>query len=478
MTYGKFVPLLGAAAMLASCGGGDSPTPTPPPAPPPPTNNAPQITSDGTVGIQENSSGVFYQVFASDADGDALTFSIDGGADAALFSIDGTTGELTLVDPLNFEDPADADGDNVYLVRVAVTDGEATTTQTQEITVQNEQDAVALTRVVTGLGAVVAMAGVEGGPLVVARSNGDILEVPTNSLTASPAGNVFAGLAVSEPRLKSIAAEYAAGGYFLHALQTERTGAGRQAVLQSYVQPNPNVWQSLAVHRSESITAAQEPLVSGTVITGTNGRVFFLSSDGGNPDRAQLDTMLGNIVRITPATTTTYTVATIAKGLHNPVGASLFDTAGFLLDSGETRYDEINLFDRQTSGQNFGWPFREGRNEVRAGGAGPFIDPVLEFDREGSGHGLFRALAYYDSFLPSITGNFLLGTSDGRFFKVDPADIRDGDVTSTVQPTEIIGEFRTSAGTLDDVQAMVAFSGNLFVLDGDGELYLAEFETL
>ncbi|MGB3167525.1 MAG: cadherin domain-containing protein [Alteraurantiacibacter sp.] len=478
MTFRKFVSAMGAAAMLASCGGGDSPSPTP--TPPPPTNNAPQITSDGDISVQENVSGIIYQVFANDADGNRLTFSISGGADAALFSIDSTTGEVTLTNALNFENPSDADDNNVYEVRVSVTDGKATATQTQTITVGNEQDAAVLTRIAIGLGDVVAMSGIEFGPLYVARANGDLFEVQTNTLEPRPAGNLFSGISVNEPRVKAIAAEWDnTGQLVIHALLTQRTAAGRQAVLQTFTSPNIGVWVSRAVHRSESITAAQEPLVSGSIVKGTGGRVFFLSSDGGNPDRAQLDTMLGNLVRIMPVTAapTTYNVVTLAKGLHNPVGASLFDGVGFVLDSGETRYDEINLFDRVATGQNFGWPFREGRNEVRAGGMGPFLDPVLEFDRQGSGHGLFRAMVYYESFLASIAGNFLLVTSDGRFFGVDPADIRNGDITSSVQPREIRGELKPTSGSLDNVKAMAAFSSSLFVLDGDGELYLAEFEV-
>ena len=90
-------------------------------------NDAPLITSDGggstaDISIFENTTAVT-TLTANDAESDSLAFSISGGADAALFSINSTTGELTFVSAPNFEEPADADGDNVYVVTVQVADG-------------------------------------------------------------------------------------------------------------------------------------------------------------------------------------------------------------------------------------------------------------------------------------------------------------------------------------------------------------------
>jgi hypothetical protein len=92
------------------------------------TNHAPVITSDGggdkaIVSMPENST-VVTTVTATDVEpGTMLAYSIIGGADAAKFHIDAATGALSFNSAPNFEAPADADGNNSYLVQVHVSDG-------------------------------------------------------------------------------------------------------------------------------------------------------------------------------------------------------------------------------------------------------------------------------------------------------------------------------------------------------------------
>ncbi|WP_201293751.1 cadherin repeat domain-containing protein, partial [Tenacibaculum maritimum] len=56
----------------------------------------------------------------------AVTYGITGGADQGLFTIDPVTGAVTLAGQ-DFENPADANGDNVYEVEVTVTDADGNT---------------------------------------------------------------------------------------------------------------------------------------------------------------------------------------------------------------------------------------------------------------------------------------------------------------------------------------------------------------
>jgi hypothetical protein len=64
-----------------------------------------------------------------------------GAVDSDLFFIDASTGELTIrADPANpiafdFENPLDADGNNIYNITLSVTDGVSTSTQIQNFTV-------------------------------------------------------------------------------------------------------------------------------------------------------------------------------------------------------------------------------------------------------------------------------------------------------------------------------------------------------
>src|SRR5690606_16771437 len=98
------------------------------------------VFSSGTaVNFDENGTGVVYTAVATDADGDAIDYSLSG-ADAALFDIDASTGELTFVTPPDFESPSSASGNNVYQVTVIASDGGNSIEREVAITVTNEND--------------------------------------------------------------------------------------------------------------------------------------------------------------------------------------------------------------------------------------------------------------------------------------------------------------------------------------------------
>ncbi len=89
--------------------------------------------SEGTTAVET--------VSAADADaGDSKTYSISG-TDASFFNIGATTGVLTFTNAPDYENPADANTDNVYVLDVTVTDGSShTDTKTINVTVTNEND--------------------------------------------------------------------------------------------------------------------------------------------------------------------------------------------------------------------------------------------------------------------------------------------------------------------------------------------------
>ena len=96
------------------------------------------ITSNGggptaAVGVFENATAV--TTVTTTGAGGPVTYSISGGADQARFTINPTTGVLTFSPAPNFEVPADADGDNQYVVTVRATDGVKVGTQTLTVTV-------------------------------------------------------------------------------------------------------------------------------------------------------------------------------------------------------------------------------------------------------------------------------------------------------------------------------------------------------
>lgn len=109
-------------------------------------NHPPEITSDGggssaALTIAENSTAVT-TVVATDSDaGQSVTYSISGGDDAALFTINSSTGALSFLASPDFENPTDADGNNVYSVIVRASDGNGgVDTQTISVSVSNVAD--------------------------------------------------------------------------------------------------------------------------------------------------------------------------------------------------------------------------------------------------------------------------------------------------------------------------------------------------
>ena len=77
----------------------------------------------------ENGTGTVIDANAINGDGggadEGLTYLITGGDDANAFQIDASTGILTFKDTPDFEQPADADADNVYEVTIQADDGQA-----------------------------------------------------------------------------------------------------------------------------------------------------------------------------------------------------------------------------------------------------------------------------------------------------------------------------------------------------------------
>ncbi|TPK46588.1 MULTISPECIES: DUF5801 repeats-in-toxin domain-containing protein, partial [unclassified Mesorhizobium] len=109
-----------------------------------PVITAPNGGNDYTLSVPENTTAVT-DINATDANGDALTYSLLGtaGTDFAKFSINASTGVLTFLSAPNFEAPTDNDSNNSYVVNVQVSDGHGGT-DTQQITV-NVTDVVEIT---------------------------------------------------------------------------------------------------------------------------------------------------------------------------------------------------------------------------------------------------------------------------------------------------------------------------------------------
>ena len=115
-------------------------------------NDSVWITSQGggatgTIMFYENGLGTLTYVQASKNAGSSIVYSIAGGADAALFQINATTGRFEFVWGASpeYEAPADADGNNLYQVTVAASNGLDIDTQALTVNVINVNEAPVFT---------------------------------------------------------------------------------------------------------------------------------------------------------------------------------------------------------------------------------------------------------------------------------------------------------------------------------------------
>ena len=108
------------------------------------TQDPPTIDSASAASIEENTTTIM-TVDGNDVDGDTLSYSISGGSDKDLFEIDASTGDLSFKAKQDFENPADADGDNIYEVEVTVDDGNGNTvSQTIQVTITDRSTSMSL----------------------------------------------------------------------------------------------------------------------------------------------------------------------------------------------------------------------------------------------------------------------------------------------------------------------------------------------
>ena len=145
-------------------------------------NDAPTITSTDSLSVDENVTDPILTVTASDDDipaGDKLSFSLGNSDDSNLFSIDAVSGELSFKASPDFENPADVDSNNIYVVEIIVTDkAGATASQLVSVTVQDINDAPVISS-----DAAVSMAENTAEVLTVIASDQDANDVLNYAIT-------------------------------------------------------------------------------------------------------------------------------------------------------------------------------------------------------------------------------------------------------------------------------------------------------
>lgn len=123
--------------MLSACGGGGGSSSSAPSPQPVITNNPPSLIAIGDQSIAEGDRQVVI-TSATDSDGDLLTFSVSG-IDAEWFTVV-SDGLLSFSVAPDYENPLDANSDNVYALTVSVSDGTESDQESIEVVVTDVFD--------------------------------------------------------------------------------------------------------------------------------------------------------------------------------------------------------------------------------------------------------------------------------------------------------------------------------------------------
>jgi len=146
-----------------------------------------------------------------------------------------------------------------------------------------------------------------------------------------------------------------------------------------------------------------------------------------------------------------------AWGLRNPWRWSFDAPTGdlWLGDVGQGAWEEI---DQIVLGGNYGWDCREGAHDFEtAGCAGPFIDPVAEYDHSNGNVSITGGYVYRGTDIVGLNGRYVFGDfASGRIWALQS----------------------NGAGSYNTDELMNSSAGpSAFALDQDGELYLADFNS-
>ena len=499
------------AMLLSSCsggGGGAGGTPVPPT---PPANQPPAITSPATANAAENSAGTIYNATATDPDGNPLTFSLSGGADRAAFSIT-AAGALSFAQPPDFEEPTDADANNVYQVQLAVSDGTTSATLDLAVTVTNVgPDAFRVRRVGTGFSQALYLTAIPDGSgrVLVVQQGGliRILDPATGTVAATPFLDVSAQISTDGERGLlglALAPDFNATGTFYVFLT--QVGTGRVQLRR---------YQTFPGNRNQADPASADTIFDlahpannhngGWLDFGPDGMLYAALGDGGGSgDQANnaqnTGVLYGKIIRIDPRTDAfpadplrDYAIPAgnpfaggggmpeiWAYGLRNPFRNSFDPVTGNLWigDVGQGIREEIDLMRPGDAGANFGWRIMEGTAVFNGTPNASLVPPVAEYlhgtgPREGNS---VTGGYVYRGPVEALRGNYFFADFiRGNRWSIPIARVVLGQTIPSSQFRLRNADFTPVAGNIGNVSSFgLDQAGNLFIVDYDGDIFRVE----
>jgi glucose/arabinose dehydrogenase len=497
-------------AVLAACGGGggggggdDS------------SNNAPLLTSAAAAVVAESIAVSFYTATATDPDGDALVYSIAGGADAGRFSIGAQSGALSFITPPDCEVAGDANIDNVYLVRLRVSDGAAAATLDLTVTVTDTPGVLAVRRVVTGLAAPLFLTAQGQTPFVFVTERAGvvrILDPVTGQLNGAPFLNISAEVStVGERGLLGFATAPdfgSTGVFYVHIsnlsgateIRRYRTSSG-----------NPNVADPTSGDLILTVAQPASNHNGGWIGFGPDNLLYIALGDGGGAgdpfgNGQNPNTLLGAILRIDPSgdafpadATRDYAIPAANPfassggapevwvwGLRNPFRSSFDRDTGnlFIGDVGQDAIEEIDLVRPSDGGANYGWNLYEGTAPYPpASPPAPTAGLTFPVAQYPHGAGPLQGSSVtggyvYRGPVASLRGHYVFGDFiNRRIWSIPTTAIAQGTTLDTAQFTDRTAAFAPDAGAIGNIASFGEDArGNLYILDIDGEIFVVTEE--
>lgn len=504
---------LAAAGMFAlqACGGGggsSSSPPPPPPPPPPPVNQPPSITSPATVSINEGTTGAVYTLTATDPDGDTLTRSLVAGGDASLFSFNSTTGVLSLNTALDYEAPQDANGDNIYLVTLQVSDGRGGTAQiTVEIRVLDVDETItgmALRRVVTGLTQPLYLEGIPGTDRVVVLQKGGLARVlnPSNGQIESVAFLDVSSQIATDGEQGLVGMAFSPGFTTDRTVYVNLTNTAGDTEIRRYrtYANNPLQLDPATSNVILKISQIDDYHNGGWLGFGNDGLLYIATGDGGGvtagADQSAQNTnsLLGKILRIDVANDVDdfpadadrdYRIPAgnafasngsagrpeiFALGLRNPWRSSFDRQTGdlFIADVGQSNREEVNRMRPSDVGANYGWSQREGsQSYLGRPDSASFTPPVAEYTHgtdATQGRSITGGYVYRGNIGPIRNHYLFADFISGNVWSVPVSSLTVGQTLAATSFNRLNDQLVPDAGTLGSISS--------FGMDNDGNVYI------
>jgi len=473
-------------------------------------NQAPVFTSAGTPSVAENTSGVFYTATATDADGDSLSFTISGGADAGLLQIS-NAGALRFNTPPDFENPADANGDNVYQIQITANDGQATTMFSLSITVTDSgNDGFTVRRVATGFNQPLYLTAIPDGSgrVFVVEKQGRIriLNPDTGGIDPTLFLDVSGEVSTDSERGllgMAVAPDFASTGTFYVYL----TNSAGNSELRRYstLAADPDRADPATADIILTIAQPDDNHNGGWIDFGPDGLLYVGVGDGGGGgdpgDNAQnTNTLLGSLLRLdvsgddfpgdplrdyripatNPFTSGGGAPEIWAYGLRNPFRNSFDSATGnlFIADVGQGAIEEIDLMRPDDGGANFGWNILEGTQTFEGGSTAGLTPPIAEYPH---GSGQFQGNSVtggyvYRGPVEALRGHYFFADFvSNNVWSIPVSSIMLGQTIANTQFTNRNADFTPDAGTIGSIASFgLDAAGNLYIVDLGGEIFRVE----